>query len=128
MLVGSIWVCGSNTTRLLVAAGWGGSHWAPLAALAGLCGRGRRRLDRWQEASGDATAEGCGDATDGPQGQRHRQDRPLYSKPEPSVMPSGELLRHGADASATRSFAISTSCPSPTQTTQERGRATAEVM
>jgi hypothetical protein len=40
-------------------------------------------------------------------------------------MPSGELLRHGADASATRSFAISTSCPSPTQTTQERGRATA---
>jgi hypothetical protein len=59
MLVGSIWVCGSNTTRLLVAAGWGGSHWAPLAALAGLCGRGRHRLDRWQEASGDATRRGA---------------------------------------------------------------------
>jgi hypothetical protein len=108
-----------------LAGGWWGGAIGPLAALAALCGRGRRRLDRWQEASGDATAEGCGDATNGPQGQRHRQDRPLYSEPEPSVMPSRELLRHGADASATRSFAISTSCPSPTQTTQERERATA---
>jgi hypothetical protein len=33
------------------------------------------------------------------------------------VMSSGELVRHGADASAIRGFAISTSCPSPIQTT-----------
>jgi hypothetical protein len=122
VLVGSIWVCGSSTTRLRVASGeeplgrWLRSRRSAVAGGAGSTG-GRRRA---------VTPPRRGAVTP-PMAPRDnaiaKTGRCIRTRTR--VMPSRELLRHGADASATRSFAISTLCPSPTETTQERGRATA---
>jgi hypothetical protein len=101
-------------------------------------------LGRWLRSWGSAVAggarstggrrravtppqEGGGDATGGPRGQRHRQDRSLYSLPRTrtqrdairGVAPPWRRCLGPPAASRSRR-----PVPSPTQTTQERGRAT----
>jgi hypothetical protein len=75
--MGSIWACGSNTTRLREAGG------EPLAVSAGCSALRALCWARRTTGAGSTGGKKGGGATDAHQGQRHRRDRPLYSSPEP---------------------------------------------